>query len=89
MNDIGGHVEIPLEAVWETELIPLLEREPSLTLITLWDHLAHEQYPGEYPERLPAPCKEAIVKHWASHTRSGDKPRDFSSSMFQTGALTH
>ena len=24
----------PLEAVWETELIPLLEREPSLTGIT-------------------------------------------------------
>ena len=35
----------PLEAVWETELIPLLEREPSLTGITLWDHL-DEQYPG-------------------------------------------
>ena len=41
----------PLEAVWETELIPLLEREPSLTGITLWDHL-DEQYPGQYPERL-------------------------------------
>ena len=46
----------PLEAVWETELIPLLEREPSLTGITLWDHL-DEQYPGQYPERLAHPAK--------------------------------
>ena len=29
----------PLEAVWESELIPLLDREPSLTGITLWDYL--------------------------------------------------
>ncbi len=41
----------PLAAVWELELIPLLEREPSLTGITLWDYL-DEKYPEHYPERL-------------------------------------
>jgi len=29
--------EDPFEAVWESELEPLLENEPDLTGITLWD----------------------------------------------------
>ena len=29
----------PLEAVWDSELVPLLENESSLTGITLWDYL--------------------------------------------------
>ena len=60
----------PLEAVWETELIPLLEREPSLTGITLWDHL-DEQYPGQYPERLLRTLQRR-VKHWQA-TRGPEK----------------
>ncbi len=52
----------PLEAVWELELIPLLEREPSLTGITLWDYL-DEKYPEHYPERLLRTLQRR-VKHW-------------------------
>ncbi|MEN8133050.1 MAG: hypothetical protein ABFS45_23300 [Pseudomonadota bacterium] len=52
----------PLEAVWESELIPLLEREPSLTGITLWDYL-DEKYPEQYPECLLRTLQRR-VKHW-------------------------
>ncbi len=52
----------PLEAVWESELIPLLENEPELTGITLWDHL-DDQYPGQYPETLLRTLQRR-VKHW-------------------------
>ncbi len=52
----------PLETVWESELVPLLEREPSLTGITLWDYL-DEKYPERYPERLLRTLQRR-VKHW-------------------------
>ncbi len=52
----------PLETVWESELVPLLEREPSLTGITLWDYL-DEKYPEQYPERLLRTLQRR-VKHW-------------------------
>lgn len=52
----------PLEAVWGSELIPLLEREPSLTGITLWDYL-DEKYPEHYPEHLLRTLQRR-VKHW-------------------------
>jgi len=52
----------PLEAVWESELIPLLDREPSLTGITLWDYL-DEKYPEQYPERFLRTLQRR-VKHW-------------------------
>ncbi|MFT5504982.1 MAG: hypothetical protein ACI8XC_002699 [Gammaproteobacteria bacterium] len=42
--------EDPLAAVWKSELEPLLEKEPTLTGITLWDYL-DEKYPGQYPEK--------------------------------------
>ncbi len=41
----------PFEAVWETEIIPLLAREPELTGTTLWEYLS-DYYPGQYPEQL-------------------------------------
>lgn len=41
----------PLEAVWETVLIPLLEQSPSLQAITLLEHL-QSLYPGVYPDKL-------------------------------------
>jgi hypothetical protein len=37
----------PLEAVWASELVPLLQQEPSLTGITLLEYL-EDRYPGEY-----------------------------------------
>lgn len=52
----------PFEAVWESELEPLLNSEPELTGITLWDYL-DEKYPGQYPEKLLRTLQRR-VKHW-------------------------
>ena len=52
----------PFESVWESELVPILEREPSLTGITLWDYL-DECYPDQYPEQLLRTLQRR-VKHW-------------------------
>jgi len=37
----------PLAAVWEQELVPMLEGQPQLQALTLLEHL-QEQYPGQY-----------------------------------------
>lgn len=39
----------PLAAVWEAELVPLLEQAPDLTGLTLWEYL-DEKYPSAYDE---------------------------------------
>jgi len=54
--------EDPLAAVWKSELEPLLENEPTLTGITLWDYL-DEKYPGQYPEKRLRTLQRR-VKHW-------------------------
>ena len=41
----------PLAAVWESELEPMLRREPRLKPTTLFEYL-EEQYPGQYPKVL-------------------------------------
>lgn len=68
----------PLEAVWDSRLVPLLEKEPSLTGITLWDYL-DEQYPGMYPERLLRTLQRR-VKHWQA-TQGPEKPVIFRRSV--------
>lgn len=68
----------PLEAVWDSELIPLLENEPALTGITLWDYL-DEQHPGKYPERLLRTLQRRI-KHWQA-TQGPDKEVMFRQSV--------
>ena len=68
----------PIEAVWESELIPLLEREPSLTGLTLWDYL-DEQYPEQYPERMLRTLQRR-VKHWQA-TLGPDKEVMFRQSV--------
>ena len=52
----------PFDAVWASELEPLLEKQPDLTGITLWDYL-DEQHPGQYPEKLLRTLQRR-VKHW-------------------------
>lgn len=52
----------PFKAVWESELLPMLDKEASLTGITLWDYL-DERYPGQYPERLLRTLQRR-VKQW-------------------------
>lgn len=52
----------PLQAVWEQELIPLLEQNPDLTGLSLWEHL-DEAYPGHYPEQVLRTLQRR-VKQW-------------------------
>ena len=54
--------EDPLEAVWETGLVLLLEREPSLTGTTLLEYL-EEHYPGYYDQRVLRNLQRRI-KQW-------------------------
>ena len=68
----------PLEAVWETQLVPLREQEPSLTGITLWDYL-DETTPGTYPERLLRTLQRR-VKHGQT-TQGPETPVIFRQSV--------
>jgi hypothetical protein len=43
--------EDPLEAIWETELLPLLEKEPGLTELTLWEYL-DDHHVGQFPYQV-------------------------------------
>ena len=70
--------EDPFTTVWESELGPLLEKEPSLTGITLWDYL-DEHYPGKYPEKLLRTLQRR-VKHWLA-TQGPDKEVIFRQSV--------
>jgi transcriptional regulator with XRE-family HTH domain len=54
--------EDPLEAVWDSELLPLLEAEPELTGITLLEYL-EEQYPALYDQRVLRTLQRR-VKQW-------------------------
>lgn len=54
--------EDPLEAVWDTELVLLLQREPSLTGTTLLEYL-EEHYPGYYDQRILRTLQRR-VKQW-------------------------
>lgn len=64
----------PLAEVWETELQPMLEQEPRLEPITLFEYL-QEQYPGCYDSQLRT--LQRRVKQWkAAH----GKPKEV---MFQ------
>ena len=48
----------PLEAVWETELLPLLKATPGLRAITLLEEL-QRQNPGEHPTPIWAQGQSA------------------------------
>jgi len=54
--------EDPLEAVWETELLHLLENEPKLTGTTLLDYL-QEHYPEHYDQTILRTLQRR-VKQW-------------------------
>ena len=68
----------PFQAVWASELEPLLENEPDLTGITLWDYL-DDKYPGQYPEKLLRTLQRR-VKHWLA-TRGPDNEVIFRQSV--------
>lgn len=61
----------PFSSVWDSELVPLLEDEPKLTGLTLWEYL-DEKHPGEYPYKLLRTLQRR-VKHWRA-TQGPDNP---------------
>lgn len=52
----------PLAAVWQTDLVPLLERAPDLTGLTLLEYL-EDTYPGQYEGNVLRTLQRR-VKHW-------------------------
>ena len=68
----------PLAGVWESELVPLLEQEPGLTGITLWEYL-DDKYPGIYPE-MKLRTLQRRIKQWRA-TQGPDKPVMFLQSV--------
>ncbi|ASJ71660.1 hypothetical protein IMCC3135_07775 [Granulosicoccus antarcticus IMCC3135] len=55
----------PLKDVWQSECVPLLEREPELTGLTLWEHL-EEIYPAQYPFSLLRTLQRRVKKWQAT-----------------------
>jgi hypothetical protein len=70
--------EDPLDAIWEKELMPLLEQEPLLTGLTLWEYL-EDEHPGKYPETVLRTLQRR-VKHWKA-TQGPDKVVIFRQSV--------
>ena len=68
----------PLKTVWETELVPLLAKEPALTGTTLWEYL-EDHYPDQYPESLLRTLQRR-VKHWRA-TQGPEKAVMFRQSV--------
>ena len=54
--------EDPLEAIWENELVPLLEKESELTGLTLWEYL-EDEHTGQFPYKVLRTLQRR-VKHW-------------------------
>lgn len=61
----------PFASIWESELVPLLTKEPKLTGLTLWEYL-DDNYPGDYPYKLLRTLQRR-VKHWRA-TQGPDNP---------------
>jgi hypothetical protein len=54
----------PLDGVWDTELEPMLRKEPRLQPTTLYEYL-QEQYPGQYAKVLRT--LQRRVSEWKQH----------------------
>ena len=61
----------PFASIWTSELVPLLEKEPKLSGLTLWEYL-DENHPGDYPYKLLRTLQRR-VKHWRA-TQGPDNP---------------
>lgn len=68
----------PFSDIWDTEIAPMLTREPSLTALTLWEWL-DDNYPGRYPEGLLRTLQRR-VKQWRA-TQGPTKPVIFRQSV--------
>lgn len=70
--------EDPLDAIWERELVPLLEKEPRLTGLTLWEYL-EDEHAGQFPYSVLRTLQRR-VKHWKA-TQGPDKAVIFRQSV--------
>jgi len=70
--------EDPLEAIWQKELVPLLEKEAQLTGLTLWEYL-EDEHAGQFPYSVLRTLQRR-VKHWKA-TQGPDKVVIFRQSM--------
>lgn len=70
--------EDPFTEVWESDLVPLLEQEPTLTGLTLWEYL-EERYPQRYSYSQLRTLQRR-VKHWRA-TLGPEKPVIFRQSI--------
>jgi hypothetical protein len=70
--------EDPLDAIWESELVPLLEEEPGLTGLTLWEYL-EDEHAGQFPYKVLRTLQRR-VKHWKA-TQGPDKAVLFRQSV--------
>jgi hypothetical protein len=70
--------EDPLNAIWESELVPLLEKEPRLTGLTLWEYL-EDEHAGQFPYSVLRTLQRR-VKHWKA-TQGPDKAVIFRQSV--------
>ncbi|CAK0751473.1 hypothetical protein CCP3SC15_1780006 [Gammaproteobacteria bacterium] len=52
----------PFVAVWDSEIVPLLEKAPKLQAGTILEDLG-KRYPGKYPNHLQRTLQRRI-KHW-------------------------
>jgi hypothetical protein len=68
----------PLEVIWETELVPLLEKEAQLTGLTLWEYL-EDEHAGKFPYSVLRTLQRR-VKHWKA-TQGPDKVVIFRQSV--------
>lgn len=56
----------PLEGVWESELAPMLEDDPGLTPMSLFEHL-EDEHPGEYGDSILRTLQRR-VKQWRAES---------------------
>ncbi len=61
----------PLADIWESELLPLLGNEPTLTGLTLWEHL-DDNFPEEYPYSLLRTLQRRVSDYKLEHGPSKD-----------------
>ena len=70
--------EDPLDTIWEKELVSLLEKEPQLTGLTLWEYL-EDEHAGQFPYSVLRTLQRR-VKHWKA-TQGPDKAVIFRQSV--------
>jgi hypothetical protein len=70
--------EDPLDTIWQKKLVPLLEKEPQLTGLTLWEYL-EDEHAGQFSYKVLRTLQRR-VKHWKA-TQGPDKAVIFRQSV--------